>query len=128
MIILDTHILIWWMLGLGNLSLAQRMTIEWADEIGISVFSFWEVSKLVQGNRIALGGGLSAWLRQTIATPKVRVLNLTPEILADSIALPGNFHKDPADQIIVATARVHGCSLLTVDEKIVAYPHVQVVP
>lgn len=103
------------------------MIIDEADELGISVFSFWELSKLVQGNRIALPVRLSEWLRRTIAIPKVRLLELTPEILEDSITLPGTFHRDPADQIIVASARVHDCRLMTVDEKIVDYPHVKIV-
>ena len=128
MIILDTHIWIWWTLETRRLTASLSATIDEADELGISVFSFWELSKLVQGNRIALPVRLSEWLHQIIANPKVRLLELTPEILEESISLPGDFHKDPADQIIVATARVHGCALLTVDEKIATYPHVQVVP
>ena len=103
------------------------MAIDESYEIGISVFSFWELSKLVQGNRIALPVGLSEWLHRTIRHPKVSLLELTPEILEDSISLPGEFHRDPADQIIVATARVNNCRLITVDEKIINYPHVQVV-
>jgi len=65
------------------------------------------------------------WLKQALAYPGVRLLELSPEIAAESTALPGDFHKDPADQIIVATARVHGCRLLIVDRKILDYPHVQ---
>ena len=57
--------------------------------------------------------------------PGIRLLELTPEITIESTRLPGEFHRDPADQIIVATARIHACSLLTVDDKILNYPHVQ---
>ena len=57
--------------------------------------------------------------------PGIRLLELTSEITIESTRLPGEFHRDPADQIIVATARIHACSLLTVDDKILNYPHVQ---
>ena len=69
MIIIDTHIWIWWTLEPNRLTDSQSAAIDEADEIGISEFSFWELSKLVQGNRIALPDGLSEWLHQTIATP-----------------------------------------------------------
>lgn len=127
MIVLDTHIWIWWTLEPNRLTDSQSEAIEEADEIGISVFSFWELAKLVQGNRISLPVGLSEWLRRTVGHPNVRIMELTPAILEDSIALPGTFHRDPADQIIVASARVHNCGLMTVDEKIIDYPHVRVV-
>lgn len=55
----------------------------------------------------------------------VQLLNLTPEIAIEATQLPQPFHRDPADQIIVATARIHGCQLLTLDGKIRNYPHVE---
>ncbi len=57
--------------------------------------------------------------------PGIRLLDLTPQIAIESTQLPGEFHRDPADQIIVATARIHDCLLLTVDDKIINYPHVK---
>jgi PIN domain nuclease of toxin-antitoxin system len=65
------------------------------------------------------------WSSRALAHSGVRLLELSPEIAAESTELPGDFHKDPADQIIVATARLHGCPLLTSDRKILDYPHVQ---
>ena len=65
------------------------------------------------------------WLKDALAYPGVRLLDLSPEVAAESTALPGEFHKDPADQIIVDTARVHDCPLLTVDRKILDHPHVR---
>jgi PIN domain nuclease of toxin-antitoxin system len=62
-----------------------------------------------------------------LSYPGVRLLPLTPEIAAASTQLPGTFHKDPADQMIVATAIVQGLPLLTMDAKIIAYPHVPLV-
>jgi PIN domain nuclease of toxin-antitoxin system len=57
--------------------------------------------------------------------PGIQLLALTPEIAVESTRLPGEFHRDPADQIIVATARIYDCPLLTVDDRILKYPHVK---
>jgi PIN domain nuclease of toxin-antitoxin system len=64
-------------------------------------------------------------IEQALSYPGVLLLDLTPRIAVASTELPGSFHRDPADQIIVATARVHGLPLLTSDERILNYPHVQ---
>jgi PIN domain nuclease of toxin-antitoxin system len=58
----------------------------------------------------------------------MRLLDLTPRIVVESTQLPGMFHRDPADQLIAATARIYNYALMTVDPKIVAYPHVQTLP
>jgi PIN domain nuclease of toxin-antitoxin system len=63
-------------------------------------------------------------MKQALAYPHIRLLELTPEIAVESTELPGVFHRDPADQIIVATARIYNCALLTSDTKILSYPHV----
>lgn len=127
MIVLDTHIWIWWVHGHPDLTAAHKRIIEENETsgLGISVISCWEVAKLVEYKRLVLSDPTLEWLKQALAYPGVRLLELSPEIAAESTELPGDFHKDPADQIIVATARVHGCPLLTVDRKILDYPHVQ---
>ena len=68
------------------------------------------------------------WLDQALVYPGIRLLELTPRIIVESTQLPGTFHRDPADQLIVATARVYHCPLVTVDTKILAYSHVQTEP
>jgi PIN domain nuclease of toxin-antitoxin system len=64
-------------------------------------------------------------LRQALGYPGVRLVELTPRICVESTQLPGAFHRDPADQIIVATARVLDVPLVTVDGKILEYPYVK---
>lgn len=64
------------------------------------------------------------WLDNAINKSGIKVIELSPEIAMESCKLPGDFHKDPADQIIVATARVHNLTLLTKDQKILQYRHV----
>lgn len=126
MILLDTHIWIWWVQGDPRLTAALRAHIQAheAGGLGVSVISCWEVAKLVQNGRLAFPCPVLDWLNQALAYPGVRLLELTPLIAVASTQLPGTFHRDPADQIIVATARVHGLPLLTVDRDILDYPHV----
>jgi PIN domain nuclease of toxin-antitoxin system len=64
---------------------------------------------------------------QALNYPGVQIIELTPEIATESTRLPGEFHRDPADQIIVATARVMKCKLVTSDEKILNYSHVKTI-
>jgi PIN domain nuclease of toxin-antitoxin system len=67
------------------------------------------------------------WIERALAEPDVLLLPLNPRIVVESTQLPGAFHRDPADQLLVATARVDDCSLMTEDEKILGYPHVRLV-
>jgi len=126
MIVLDTHIWIWWVHGDERLTPDQRESIAANEEdvIGISAISCWEIAKLVEYGRLELSSPIEEWFEQALSYPGVQLLALTPEIAIESTQLPGEFHRDPADQIIVATARVNGCSLVTSDEKILNYSHV----
>lgn len=127
MIVLDTHIWVWWVHGEDRLSREQVAAIADAesDEIGVSIISCWEVAKLVECGRLALNAGISEWLDQALSYPGVSLLPLTPSIVVESTRLPGEFHRDPADQMIVATARVYQALLVTCDHKLTDYPHVR---
>jgi PIN domain nuclease of toxin-antitoxin system len=128
-IVLDTHIWVWWVHGDDRLTKAQTdlITANEADIIGVSAISCWEVAKLVEYGRLVLPCGLAEWFDQTLSYPGVQLLELTPEIVIESTQLPGEFHRDPADQIIVATARVNNCPLVTSDSKISKYPQVETI-
>lgn len=130
MIVLDTHTLIWWISDDPQLSKTAVDTI--ADELHngeviISSISAWEVAMLVQKNRLVLSMDVEAWLDAIASIERVRFYPVDNEIAVKSAALPGEFHKDPADRIIVATARKLGCTLITSDEKIRSYPHVKTI-
>lgn len=127
MILLDTHIWVWWVDGSAQLTSAQQRHIQAHERsgLGVSVISCWEVCKLVKVNRLVLRHPVADWIDQALAYPGIRLLYLTPRIAIESTQLPGPFHRDPADQIIVATARVRTCSLLTADGRILGYPHVK---
>jgi len=85
------------------------------------------VAKLVERGRLQLTLPVENWLAQALALPGIQMLELTPRIVVESTQLPGEFHRDPADQLIVATARVYNVPLLTADGKILSYPHVQTI-
>ena len=127
MILLDTHIWVWWVGQHPNLTpkLQQIIQTHQPAGFGISIFSCWEVAKLVELGKLQLTLSTADWLQQAGTYPGVQLLDLTLPIIVESTQLPGSFHRDPADQIIVATARVHNIPLLTVDQKILNYPHVQ---
>lgn len=131
MIVLDTHVWIWWVHGDSNLTKAQKTFLDSLaiipDKLGVSAISCWEVAKLVEKSRLQLGLPTIDWLNVALNYPGVQLLPLTPEIAAESSDLPGVFHRDPADQIIVATARIHKTDLATSDKKIRRYPHVQII-
>lgn len=127
MIILDTHVWVWWVNESPALTNAMRKTIErhQKDGIGVSMISCWEVAKLVELGRLQLVTPVERWLEQALAYPGVELIDLTLPIVVQSTQLPDGFHRDPADQLIVATSRVYGAPLLTADEKIRDYPHVK---
>ena len=87
--------------------------------------SCWEVAKLVEYGRLELACAIEEWMAHAVAYPGMQLLELTPRIAIESTKLPGSFHRDPADQIIVATARVYDIPLLTADRRILQYQHVR---
>ena len=120
MILLDTHIWFWWVQDTGRLSEAQRnqLQVGEADGLGVSVISCWEIAMLVAKKRLVLSDSIDDWMRQALNYPGIRRLQLTPRIALESTRLPGDFHADPADRIIVATSRIFGLPLLTHDRAI----------
>ena len=127
MIVLDTHVWLWWVHGDERLTSGQIELLDGSAEqgLGVSIISCWEVAKLVEHGRLRLPEDLEKWLAQALGYPGVRLVELSPQVVVESTRLPGTFHRDPADQLIVATARVHGCELATADRKLLAYEHVE---
>lgn len=118
MIILDTHAWIWWRNESPNLSKKAQEAILTADMIGIPVINCWELAMLVSKERIGLSMDVQVWIDLALQHPIVKLLPLTPEIAVRSTRLPGDFHGDPADRIIVATSLTHNGTLITKDQKI----------
>lgn len=126
MIVLDTHIWVWWVQGDSRLTQKHRQWLQQyrGQGLGVSIFSCWEITKLVEKNRLELPESLNEWFEHALAYPGVQLIDLTVPILIEATKLVG-FHRDPGDQIIVATARMLGCPLLTADQKILEYSGVQ---
>ncbi len=120
--LLDTHVLIWWLNDRMQLSPRQREIVEAATPDGpvfVSDISLWEVAMLASLGRIRLALPLREWLDKAVAPPLVRRQGISPAVATEVAALPDSFHRDPADRILVATARVLGATLLTNDRRIV---------
>jgi PIN domain nuclease of toxin-antitoxin system len=125
MIILDTHIWIWWVNNSPNLTSQQHGWIQThqPDGLGVSIISCWEVAKAVESGKLVLSIPVQDWLEAASAYPGIQILALNLPIILDSTSLVG-FHRDPGDQIIVATSRIYQSALLTSDQKILSYPDV----
>jgi PIN domain nuclease of toxin-antitoxin system len=127
MILLDTHIWIWWVNKSADLSpkKAAIITRKEDDGLGVSVISCWEVAKLVEKGRLTFSIPVEQWIEHALAQPGISLLPLNPKIAIASTLLPPPFHNDPADQMIVATARELNLELATDDGKILSYQHVK---
>jgi PIN domain nuclease of toxin-antitoxin system len=119
--LLDTHILLWWFSAVPRLSTRQEEVLRQATEeepLWVSDITLWEIATLSSLQRIRLHLPLREWLEQATAPPLVQRQAITPAVAAEVAALPDSFHRDPADRIIVASARVLGATLLTQDRRI----------
>ena len=106
--LLDTHVLVWWLNDRRRLSAAQRGVVASADAgspLLVSDISLWEVATLHSLGRIRLTLPLRDWLEKATGPPLVRRQGISPAIAEAVAALPDSFHRDPADRILVATAR-----------------------
>ncbi len=128
MIVLDTHVWIWWVGGDQRLTETQSeaITANESGTIGVSAISCWEIAKLVELARLELSVPIEPWFTAALGYPGVNLLELSPAIAIASTRLEGA-HRDPADQIILATATTHNCPLVTSDTKLMEYPNVATV-
>ncbi len=128
MIVFDTHTWIWF---ISNPELLSKRAEKAADtamnatEIFISSISAWEIALLVEKERLKLTMDVSDWISQSEKLPFFRFIPVDNAIAIRAVNLPQPLHGDPADRIIIATAKAIGASLVTKDEKILNYPHVK---
>ena len=124
LLLLDTHVWLWLVAGSGDLSTEARHTIERAAAAGtlrIAAISLWEIALLASRGRIVLGKSAGLWLEEALVHPGPAIDPLSPQIAIESHALPDDFHRDPADRMIVATAQVTSAVLMTRDRRILDY-------
>ena len=119
--LLDTHIWIWWLLGSDRLSARERQALDQLARDGnayLSAMSLWEAQMLHSKGRLSLDRSFSLWLEQAASPEIVKLLPLDVDVVIAVDRLPPEFHGDPADRLIAATARVHDLVLATHDQAI----------
>ena len=124
LIVMDTHVLIWAVQDDPRLGARARQTIDdmtRRSRILISAITPWEITMLAEKGRIALGDDVGRWITRALALPGIALAPLEASIAVGSVRLPGDFHADPADRIIVSTARFHQVPLMTADLAILSY-------
>ena len=134
MLLLDTHVLIWLAEGLDDLPEASRQLIDRraaADGLAISAISFWEVAMLDARGRIRLSRPIEQWRHDVLAQRGISEVAVSGDTGIEAVQLPGELHGDPADRILVATARLRQMSLATRDRSLLRYGeagHVSTIP
>lgn len=130
MIVLDTHAWIWWLSAPEKLSRKVQKLIErhLGDvQVRVSSISVWETAMLVARGRLRFATDFRSWLNDALTVPGVKFHAVDNAIAYQAVNLPGIFHADPADRMIVATAMGLGATLVSGDRKIQEYSYVKVI-
>ena len=123
MIVLDTHIWLWWInRDPSRLKPAWTARIESAEPVGVSAISCFEIAWLAHHGRIELPIPEDDWFDKALAGSGIALLPITPRIARTAVRLPEH-HRDPQDRLIIATAMVHDAVLISVDEKFFKFLH-----
>jgi PIN domain nuclease of toxin-antitoxin system len=118
-LLLDTHALVWMVNKSARLGGATSKALDQAsfeDRLAVSAITPWEVALLVSKQRLTLNSDVMDWINEALRKPGLRLVELEPEIAVASTRLPFEMHSDPADRILVATARQLGATLVTADK------------
>lgn len=120
--LLDTHVFVW--LVSGDKSIKQRKFLEQASLVGqlfVSAITCWEIGLLAERGKLKFGSPCIEWVEAALAAPGVSLLEISPRVAVEASYLPAFSHKDPADRILVASARCNNLTLATRDERILDY-------
>jgi PIN domain nuclease of toxin-antitoxin system len=123
-LLLDTHVWLWFMLADAELAISKQNLINRAAALGqlrIAAISIWEAALLASRGRVVLGRPLAQWMTEAVSAPGLSIEPLSPQVAVEGCCLPEVLHRDPADRLIVATARVANASLMTRDRRILDY-------
>jgi len=131
-IVVDTHVIVWWADGaFDKLSKPAKKYLDRSEKtdggILVSAISAWEIAILVAKGRLILAMEVDDWLNHVETLPGVRILPIDRHTAVQSTGLPETFHQDPADRIIVATARRLNLPLVTADKRIRTYSYVKTI-
>ena len=123
---LDTHVWVWTQEQPDRLGpRTRRLLVSGEHENSVCPISTLEISRLVAAGEIRLAMPLADWIVQSMAGLSAQTVPVSHEVAIEAYALPGTFHRDPADRLLVAAARRNGLTLVTADDRILAYPHVR---
>lgn len=124
--LLDTHVWIWSQETLERLNNKTRRELADLDqERFVSTISTLEIARLMELGLLHLQHAFMEWRNLSLENLHAVTIGLTHEIAAEAYNLPGKFHKDPIDRLLVATARIERLTLITADDLILRYPHVK---
>ena len=124
-VVLDTHIWVWWLNDKFNYLSAQQIdVIEQVERVAVSVISCFEIAQLVKRKRLTLPMPTNEWLQEALIPAGVDLLPLTPAIACQAVNL-SDIHKDPFDRMIIATAINYQANLMSVDSHFRNYPELQ---
>lgn len=130
MIVIDTHVLVWWLARAAGLSRKAERTLATHRDRGqlvVSAISLLEISTAVRRGRLQLSMPFDQWLADMNRLPEIRVEAVSADIAVLAGRLPETMHGDPADRLIVATASTLGTPLVTGDEKLRAYEGIETI-
>jgi PIN domain nuclease of toxin-antitoxin system len=128
LIVLDTHAWVWWLDDPRKLPARARKAVNEAaadEAVYISTISTWEIMLLASGGRLEFRMDARDWISRSEALPFIHFVPVDNPIAIRSVRLPGSFHKDPADRIILATAMTMGAPVVSSDSRIKEYSHVK---
>ena len=121
MVLLDTHVLLWWFADEGRLSRRAAREIAKAGTVLVSAVSFWEIATLLRKGRIALDSDVYVWIADLLREDHIAMAPLSAQAALDSGLLPDDFPGDPADRLLYATAQELIVPMVTKDMKIRSY-------
>lgn len=130
LIVLDTHVWIWWVASPEQLSPEAERAIAASVRGGgvyVSSISCWEVAMLVKNGRLRLTLSTGEWVARSVALPFLHFVPVDNQVYLRSVDLSGPLHDDPADRVIVATALSLGMPLVTKDRRLQGYPHLETI-
>ena len=124
----DTNVWLWAVQGSPRLSKACRAALESErGRVYISAISIWEVGMYASRKKGLQGSAMQNWIEDALSIRELSIFELTPRVVCESMDLPSFDHNDPADRLVVATARILQCPLLTSDRRILDYPNVKTI-
>jgi len=125
-VLLDTHVWIWAVEAPESLGRRTTALLEAAgNSLAVSTMTVLEIARLIFLRRVQLGEEAAEWIADAQRALGVMFMDLTSDVAAAAYDLPGNFHKDPVDRVLVATARLHDLTLVTADDLILDYRQVK---